>query len=89
MGVEWDAAKARLILRRHGVRFADGITVLDDELALTSEDPHPYEDRYLTVGSDPLGRALTVCYTFRGENVRIISVRRATPRERCLYEGQA
>lgn len=53
---------------------------------MTIEDPHPTEMRYLTIGLDPLGRVLVVSYTWRGERIRIISVRRAAQSERRHFE---
>jgi uncharacterized DUF497 family protein len=43
------------------------------------------ETRMLTLGRDALGRVLVVAYTWRGERVRLISARRATPSERQQY----
>jgi uncharacterized DUF497 family protein len=84
---EWDPAKARRNLDKHGVDFADAAIALEDELALTIEDPKvDAEKRFITLGSDPTGRLLAVVYTFRGERVRIISARKATSRERHTYE---
>jgi uncharacterized DUF497 family protein len=45
------------------------------------------EARFTTVGTDALGRLLVVVYTWRGMNIRVISARRATRRERGQYEG--
>lgn len=84
--LEWDARKAAANLRKHGVRFTDAHAVLEDELAVTVDDPHPTEERYVTMGVDSLGRVLVVSYTWRGERIRVISVRKATPRERRQYE---
>jgi len=36
---EWDPAKASANLDSHGVSFAEAVTVLEDDLALTREDP--------------------------------------------------
>lgn len=47
----------------------------------------PLEIRYVTVGMDALARLLVVVYTWRGDAIRIISARQATPRERRQYEG--
>jgi uncharacterized DUF497 family protein len=44
------------------------------------------EERWVTVGKDALGRVLVVVYTWRGENVRMISARPATSREIEQYE---
>jgi len=45
------------------------------------------EERFVTIGMDALGRILVVVYTWRGERLRLISARKATPRERSEYEG--
>jgi uncharacterized protein len=85
---EWDATKAARNLLKHGIDFADAVTALHDELALTlSDDDFEHEVRFITVGMDDLGRLLVVVYTFRGERIRIISARRATSSERRRYEG--
>jgi hypothetical protein len=82
---EWDPKKAASNLRKHGVDFADAVTALEDELALTLDDDYPDEQRFITIGTDALGRVLVVVYAFRGEKIRIISAREATPRERRQY----
>ncbi len=87
MSFEWDSQKAAAKLRKHGVDFADAATVFADDLAITVPDEQSQEDRFVTLGVDALGRLLVVVYTWRGENVRIISARRATRRERREYEG--
>jgi len=85
---EWDPAKARANLAKHGIRFADAIAVLEDERALTIRDPSSEdEERWITLGSDAMGRVLVVVYSWRGGNARLISARRATRRERKQYEG--
>jgi len=45
------------------------------------------DDRFVTVGTDGLGRLLVVAYVWRGERLRVISARKATRRERRQYEG--
>ena len=87
MEFEWDGRKAASNLNKHGVDFADAVTVLDDEIALTVRDEGPGENRYVTIGMDAIGQLLVVVYTWRGERVRIISARKVTPRERKSYEG--
>lgn len=82
---EWDPRKAAKNLRKHGVDFADGVIALEDELALTLDDDQLDEQRFVTIGADALGRVLVVIYTYRGENIRLISARKATPRERKQY----
>lgn len=89
MSYEWDPAKAESNLHKHGVYFADAVAVLEDEQALWREDASQRnEDRYIAIGTDHLGRILTVVFTIRGENVRLISARPATKNERSTYEQQ-
>lgn len=86
MGFEWDAGKANLNLRKHRVDFADAATVFADERALTLPDLSSFdENRWVTLGTDALGRILAVVYAWRAENIRLISARTATPRERAEY----
>ena len=87
---EWDSQKARSNLRRHGVSFAEAATVFGDPLSLTIADPlhSTEEDRFVIIGttSAPRPRVLVVVFTERGNTIRIISARDATPRERKTYE---
>jgi len=84
---EWDPAKARSNLTKHGVRFADAVTALEDDSALTIRDlSSEDEERWVTMGLDASGRLLVVVYTWRGERVRLISARQATRHEWRQYE---
>jgi hypothetical protein len=83
---EWDPQKANANLQKHRISFVDAVSVFEDEWALTIEDNSLEELRLITIGSDAFGRILVVVYTYRGEAVRIISARRATPNERRQYE---
>lgn len=88
MDYQWDPNKAKSNLKKHGVRFADAVSVFEDENAITIEDEHESENRFITIGRDILVRILVVVYTFRGHIIRIISARKATARERKIYEEQ-
>jgi uncharacterized protein len=85
MGFQWDPAKARENLRKHGIDFADAVGGFDDPMALTEPDSHPAQERFLTLGLDLLLRIVVVNWTWRGEEIRLISARRATRRERQEY----
>ena len=79
MSYEWDEEKQRQNLRKHSVEFADAVSALEDEDALTSpDDDSDEEDRFVTLGADLFGRILVVVYTWRGDMVRLISARKAT-----------
>jgi len=86
MLVEWDPKKAASNFRKHRVRFADSVAVLEDERAITLRDFEEAEERWVSIGSDALERVLVVVYTMRAHRVRIISARRATRQERTAYE---
>lgn len=86
---EWDEEKAKRNLEKHGIDFADAVTVMNDTMALTMPDPASDEDeRFVTLGVDALGRLLVVGYTWREDRIRPISARKATRRERRQYEGK-
>ena len=89
MIIVWDVTKATANIRNHGVEFSHAATVLDDPMAVTLEDTRHGEQRFVTVGSDLLGRVLVVVYTYSGEDeIRLISARKATPKERRIYEEE-
>ena len=73
-------------LKKHEVSFADAVTVFTDDRDLTFDDSQPDEERHITLGMDALAQILVVVYTWRGDRIRIISARRATPNERRQYE---
>ncbi len=91
MRFEWDERKNRSNQLKHKVSF--------DAAALVFEDPHAVsvlnrvedgEERWQTVGSAGGVILLLVAHTYGetdGEEcVRIVSARKATPRERYRYE---
>jgi len=87
MDVFWNPFKARVNLKKHGIRFADASTVLFDPDALTIEDTDSVgEQRFVTIGRDATGKVLVVVYTWREDNIRLISARRANRWEIRTYE---
>ena len=91
MGFEWDEEnKAGINFRKHGVRMPEAIPVFDDPYAITipDEESDPGEQRFVTLGMGAAGRLLVVVYTWRGENIRIISVRPGEAHERGEYEAE-
>ncbi len=85
---EWDPGKARRNRRKHRVSFQEAASVFGDPLAITYPDPDhsTAEQRFITVGMSSAGRVLIVAHADRNENVRIISARKTTRRERKQYE---
>ena len=90
MAIIWDPEKAEKNLRKHGIRLAQAVVVLDDPYAVTviDHESDPGEELLVTLGADAHGRVLVVVYTHRGEDIRLISARHATPLERRDYEPQ-
>ena len=66
----------------------EAIPVFDDPYAVTATDEESdmNKQRNVSLGVGVIRRLLLVVYTWRGENMRIISVRPAEPREREEYE---
>jgi uncharacterized protein len=83
---EWDEAKARSNLLKHGVSFEAARLVFDDLFAIERLDSGgaPAEIRFVIMGTAN-GVVLTVVYTERGDRIRIISARKATKHEQEEY----
>jgi uncharacterized protein len=82
---EWDLRKAASNVRKHGIYFADAVLVLEDDHAITFREDTSDEERWVTIGMDAFARILVVVYTWRGNSIRIISARPATPAENSHY----
>ena len=88
---QWDAAKAGSNITKHVVSFALAQSVFDDQFHLSLlEGKTRHEERWVTIGVSADQKTLVVVHTYRlfefGEEiVRIISARRATPKERQQY----
>ncbi|GGK26378.1 BrnT family toxin [Salinarimonas ramus] len=86
MEFEWDEAKGRINLVKHGIAFREAVLVfLDPRRCTWRDDRQDYgESRWLTVGI-VRGQAWCVVHTQRAGVTRIISARKASARERRLY----
>jgi uncharacterized protein len=84
----WHRGKADANLRKHGVSFDEAATVFGDPLSITIPDPgHSLgEARWLLLGQSAPGRLLVVAHVERADEIRIISARAASRRERETYE---
>ena len=85
MTYQWDPKKAKSNLRKHEIDFADAVSVFSDDLALTIADERFDEERFIIIGMDALGRILVVVFTWRDDEIRLISARKATRREQIEY----
>ena len=88
MSIQFDPAKAESNFKKHGVSFADAEGVFYDPLAIHRIDPvSEDEERFVAVGMGSADAVLVVVYTIRGEDIRLISARRATRNEVKSYES--
>ncbi len=86
---QWDEAKAKANLQKHKVSFHEAKTVFNDSFLMTFPDPEhsAKEERYVNIGMSSKGRVLVVIHTERQGSIRLLSSRKATPKERKVYEG--
>ena len=87
MDSTFDPKKNAANLRKHGVPLSDGDGVLNDPFAMTIDDGSTEdEQRFVSIGANVTGQLRVVVYTYRGDGVRIISVRKPEPKEVHNYE---
>lgn len=86
MAYQWNRDKAKANIRKHGIDFADAVSVFSDNLAITIPDERFDEEQFVTIGIDAFGRVLVVVYTLRNDEIRLISARKATRHEQQQYE---
>jgi uncharacterized protein len=83
---EFDELKSQSNLLKHGIDFIAAQELWNDaellEIPAKTED----EPRYLIIGMIS-GKYWSAVITYRGLNIRLISVRRSRPEEIKLYEG--
>jgi uncharacterized DUF497 family protein len=86
---EWNPEKAKANLQKHAVDFEEASTIFDDPQFITfldEEHSAADEERYITIGLSNKNRLLMVAHTERNDNIRIISVRKATKHEEEFYQ---
>jgi hypothetical protein len=88
---EWDPNKAKENLETHGISFDEASTVFRDVLSLVIHDPlhSEEEDRFVLIGSSHRNRLLVIVHTERSNNIRLISARKASKKERKQDEENA
>jgi uncharacterized DUF497 family protein len=88
---EWDPSKAKENFAIHGISFDEASAAFRDTLSLAIYDPlhSEEEDRFVLIGNSNKDRLLVVVHTERGDNIRLISARKASKKERKQYEENA
>lgn len=87
MEFEWDAAKNRSNLLKHGIDFEESKNLWLDENRIQIQAPYPVENRGILI-SKHKGKLWIAIFSMRGNTTRIISVRRARRKEAKLYEKE-
>jgi len=86
---EWDEAKNKANIKKHGVSFEEAESVFFDEYALLIADPDhsETEDRFVLLGLSAKLQLLLVCHCFEVDDglIRVISCRKASRKEKPLY----
>ncbi len=83
---EWDEEKKQTNFSDHGLSFEDAETVFSGECVTFEDTRYDYgEPRFVTLGRLE-GRTVVIAHTPRGENTRIISMRKANSREQKTYK---
>ncbi len=89
---EWDAVKASVNWKKHGISFEEAKTVFYDENAVIIHDPEHSDDeeRFVLLGISSASRVLVVihCYRKKDKIIRMISARKATKKEAAQYRGE-
>lgn len=84
----WDEAKRRTNISKHGIDFVDAERIFRG-FTLTAEDTRESygEQRFLSLGL-PDDQVVSVTHTERGDEIRVISIRKATKYEARYYFSQ-
>ena len=85
MQFEWNENKNKANIEKHGIAFEDATKVFFSK-RIEKQSDHVNEKHYVTIG-EVSGRVIAVIYTMRGENIRIISARKARKNEERKYRS--
>lgn len=84
---EWDADKAYTNYKKHGIEFGTAVELFFDPFLMAAEDKiEEGELRHHVLGMTKSWQILFVAFVWRGDDIRLISVRLATNTERKQYE---
>lgn len=87
--ITWDEPKRKKVIRDHGIDFKKIEDVFDDPFAIQHDREHSAsEERRMIIAKSAEYGLLTLVYTFRGEDIRYITARRAEKWMTNLYEKQ-
>ncbi len=84
---EWDDEKAKKVLQNHKIDFKEACTIFFDNFVTHQEDKRfDYEEeRYLSIGMSNQARMIIVTWTFRDENIRLITAFKPSKKQLQIY----
>jgi len=92
---DWDRKKAITNIKKHKISFENASSIFRDNnaISISDEEHSDREDRWITLGIDEVTRILFVVHTYisvdnDNVNIRIISARKATKKEKQIYLGE-
>jgi uncharacterized DUF497 family protein len=88
MPFEWDGAKRETNLAKHQVDFLDVFRIFDGEIIEIVDTRGNYRETRIQSLGEIDGRVYVVVFTWRGDNRRIISARKANARETRTYRAR-
>lgn len=86
MKFEYDVKKSLSNKQKHGIDFEEAKLLWNDDKMVEIKTSYEDEDRFINIGKITT-KIYTVVTTYRGENIRIISARRARKKEINIYES--
>ncbi len=86
MDFEFDKRKSQVNKKKHGIDFIEAMVLWEDPDRIEIPAKTTEEPRFILIGkiSDKHWSSI---FTYRGEKIRIISVRRSRREEVEIYEG--
>lgn len=86
MNFEWDKNKNKQNFQKHGISFEEAIEIFDGVVFTSIDERYDYEEiREISIGAIQGVVIITVAHTDRNGKIRLISARKATPKERRTY----
>lgn len=81
----WDDNKNKNNIQKHGIDFHDGWQIFEKPILERIDNRKEYnEERWIALG-ELEGAVVVLVYTYRQQEIRIISIRRASRCERKIY----
>jgi hypothetical protein len=86
MEFEWDETKNRLNQQKHGISFEEAQEIFYGIVFTSIDERFDYDEiREISIGAIQGVVIVTVAHTERNGKIRLISARKATPKERRQY----